>query len=117
MVTPPTVLTSTHLPSVYDPATNTGTVVSGTLSAIVDFKVDELEANIQTLEVGRLLGYKKNTDGKWVEVKTVGGRTHFDINHSQLLLDPPLRAMKNKMEVNRRDLIDLKGLHSKGNPK
>ena len=61
--------------TVYDPVTNTGTVVSGTLSAIVDFKVDELEANIQTLEVGRLLGYKKNTDGKWVEVKTVGGVT------------------------------------------
>ncbi len=59
----------------YDPSTNTGTVVSGTLSAIVDFKVDELEANIQTLEVGRLLGYKKNADGKWVEVKTVGGVT------------------------------------------
>jgi len=34
------------------------------------------------------------------------GRTHYDINHSKILYDPPPRAMETK--INKWDLIKLK---------
>ena len=57
----------------YDFDTNTGTPVSGTLSAIVGFKVNELDGKIETLKVGQLLGYTEKNDGTWVNVTVVGG--------------------------------------------
>ena len=44
------------------------------------------------------------------------GRTLFDINHSNILFDPPPRIMTIKTKINQWDLIKLKSfLHSKGN--
>ena len=43
------------------------------------------------------------------------GRTLFDINHSNIFLDPPPGVLKTK--INKWDLIKLKILHSKGNHK
>ena len=56
----------------YDKETNTGTPVSGTLSAIVGFKVQELDSKINDLEIGRLLGYTQKADGTWVQITLVG---------------------------------------------
>ena len=36
------------------------------------------------------------------------GRTHFDINHSNIFSDPPPRVMKIKTKINKQDLIKLK---------
>ena len=36
------------------------------------------------------------------------GRTHFDINHSKIFFDPPLRVMEIKTEINKWDLMKLK---------
>ena len=36
------------------------------------------------------------------------GRTLFDINHSSVFSDPPLRVMKTKTNVNKWDLIKFK---------
>ena len=36
------------------------------------------------------------------------GRTHFDINHSNIISDPPPRVMKIKTKINKWDLIKLK---------
>ena len=36
------------------------------------------------------------------------GRTLFDINHSSVFCDPPLRVMKIKTNVNKWDLIKFK---------
>ena len=36
------------------------------------------------------------------------GRTHFDINHSNIFSDPPPRVMKIKTKINKWDLIKLK---------
>ena len=36
------------------------------------------------------------------------GSTFFDINHSRILFDPPLRVMKIKTKINKWDLIKLK---------
>ena len=41
------------------------------------------------------------------------GRTLFDINHSNIFLDPPPRVMK--IKINKWDPIKQKLLHSKGN--
>ena len=35
-------------------------------------------------------------------------RTHFDINHSKILYDPPSRVMEIKTKINKWDLIKLK---------
>ncbi len=59
----------------YNYETQEGTPVTGTLSAIVDFKVNELDGKINDLEIGKLLGYQLNDEGKWVELKTEGGVT------------------------------------------
>ena len=36
------------------------------------------------------------------------GRTLFDINHSKIFLDPPLRVIEIKTKINKWDLIKLK---------
>ena len=36
------------------------------------------------------------------------GRTLFDINHSKICFDPPLRVMEIKTKINKWDLIKLK---------
>ena len=36
------------------------------------------------------------------------GRTHFDINCSKILFDPPSRVMKIKTKINKWDLIKLR---------
>ena len=36
------------------------------------------------------------------------GSTHFNINHSKILFDPPPRVMEIKAKVNKWDLIKLK---------
>ena len=36
------------------------------------------------------------------------GRTLFDINLSRIFFDPPLRVMKIKTKINKRDLFKLK---------
>ena len=36
------------------------------------------------------------------------GRTHIDINHSNIFSDPPPRVMKIKTKINKQDLIKLK---------
>ena len=36
------------------------------------------------------------------------GRTLFDINHSKIFFDPPLRVMKIKTKINKWDLMKLK---------
>ena len=36
------------------------------------------------------------------------GRTLFDINHSKILFDPPLREMEIKTKINKWDLMKLK---------
>ena len=38
------------------------------------------------------------------------GRTLFDINHSNIFLDPPPRVMK--IKINKRDLIKLKSFYT-----
>ena len=43
------------------------------------------------------------------------GRTPFDINHSNIFLDPSPRVME--IKTNKWDLIKLESLHSKGNYK
>ena len=45
------------------------------------------------------------------------GRTLFDINRSNIFLDPPPRVMKIKTKINKLGLMKLKLLHSKGNHK
>ena len=45
------------------------------------------------------------------------GRRLFDINHSKIFFDPPLRVMEIKTKRNNWDLMKLKILHSKGNYK
>ena len=58
-------------------------------------------------------------NSKWIKdlnlrpdiIKLLGeniGRTHFDVNHSKIFLDPPPRVMKIKTKINNRDLIKLK---------
>ena len=73
-----------------------------------------------------LIPYTK-IDSKWTKdlnvrpetiklLEEIIGRTHYDINHSKILYDPPPRAMETK--INKWDLIKLKSfLHSKGNYK
>ena len=36
------------------------------------------------------------------------GRTLFDINHSNIFLDPPPRVIKIKAKINKQDVIKLK---------
>ena len=36
------------------------------------------------------------------------GRTHYDINHSKILFDPPPREMEIKTKINKWDLMKLK---------
>ena len=36
------------------------------------------------------------------------GRTLYDINHSKILFDPPLREMEIKTKINKWDLMKLK---------
>ena len=38
------------------------------------------------------------------------GRMLFDINHSNILFDPPLRIRSIKTKINQRDLVKLKSL-------
>ena len=45
------------------------------------------------------------------------GRTPFDINHTNIFLDPAQRLMEIKTKINKWDLIKLNVLHSKGNKK
>ena len=45
------------------------------------------------------------------------GRTLSDINHSQILYDPPPRVMEIKAKINKWDLMKLKFLQNKGNYK
>ena len=40
------------------------------------------------------------------------GRTLFDINHSNILLDPSSRAKEIKAKINKWDLIKLKSFHT-----
>ena len=40
------------------------------------------------------------------------GRTHFDINRSNILLDPPPRVMKIKTKINKRYRIKLKSFRT-----
>jgi len=42
-------------------------------------------------------------------------RMLFDINHSNILFDPPPRIMTIKTQISQWDLINSKLLHSKGN--
>ena len=57
----------------YDYNTESGKPVSGTLSAIVDFQVNELDSKIDTLEVGKFLGYRYDENGKWYQTVEVDG--------------------------------------------
>ena len=41
----------------------------------------------------------------------------YDINHSKVLFDPPLREMEIKTKINKWDLMKQKLLHSRGNHK
>ena len=41
------------------------------------------------------------------------GKTHFDINHSRILYDPPPRIMEKKAKINKLNLINGEG---NGNP-
>ena len=36
------------------------------------------------------------------------GKTHFDINHSKIFFDPPLRVMEINTKIHKWDLIDRK---------
>ena len=58
-------------------------------------------------------------NSKWVKDLTVRsnttklleenmGRTHFDINHSNILMDPPPRIRSIKIKINQWGLIKLK---------
>ena len=60
-----------------------------------------------------------NINSKWVKDLNVRpdsiklleeniGRTLYDINHSKILFDPPLREMEIKTKTNKWDLIKLK---------
>ena len=40
------------------------------------------------------------------------GRTLYDINHSKILFDPPLRKMEIKTKINKWDLMILKSFHT-----
>ena len=40
------------------------------------------------------------------------GRTLFDINHSMIFFDPPLRVMKIKTKISKWDLIKLKSFYT-----
>ena len=44
-------------------------------------------------------------------------QTLYDINDSNIFSDPPLGAMTVKTKINKWDIIKLKFLHHKGNPK
>ena len=48
--------------------------------------------------------------------ENIGG-TLYDINHSNILFDPPPREMEIKTKINKWDLMKQKLLHSKGNHK
>ena len=65
-----------------------------------------------------LMPYPK-INSKWIKLQTVRpdtiklweaniGRTHFNINCSKILLDPPPRVMEIKTKINKWDLIKLK---------
>ena len=43
------------------------------------------------------------------------GKTHFALNHSNILFDPPPRIMTIKTKINQWDLLNSKILLSKGN--
>ena len=45
------------------------------------------------------------------------GRTLFDINHSRMFFDPPLRVMKIKTKINKWDLMKLKAFAQQRNYK
>ena len=45
------------------------------------------------------------------------GQTCSDINDSNIFSDPPIRVLTTKTKINKWDLMKLKFLHSKGNPK
>ena len=56
-------------------------------------------------------------NSKWIKdtVKLLEeniGRTLFDINHSKIFFDPPLRVMKIKPKLNKWDLIKLKSFYT-----
>ena len=40
------------------------------------------------------------------------GRTLFDINHSKIFFDPPLRVMEVKTKINKWDLMKLKSFYT-----
>ena len=40
------------------------------------------------------------------------GRTLYDINHSKILFDPPLREMEIKRKINKWDLMKLKSFYT-----
>ena len=65
--------------------------------------------------------HKKKKNSKWIKDLNVKflekniSRTLFDINPSNILVDPPPRIMKIKTKINQWDLIKLENLlHSKG---
>ena len=45
------------------------------------------------------------------------GRTIFDVNHSKILFDPPLRKMEIKPIINKWDLMKLKSFAQQRKPK
>ena len=53
--------------------------------------------NLQNIQAACAAQYWKNK-----------GRTVYDINHSKILYDPPLRIMEIKIKINKWDLIKLK---------
>ena len=62
---------------------------------------------------GWSLAYKKQGTVRPDTIKLLEenmGRTHYDINHSKILFDPPPREREIKTKINKWDLMKLKSL-------
>ena len=51
----------------YDPVTGIGEEATGTMATLADYAIGDLDSEIDSMPVGKLLGYKE-VDGKWYEV-------------------------------------------------
>ena len=55
---------------------------------------------------------RKRSKSKLLEIEENTGRTFFDINHSNIFLDPSPRVMETKAKINKWNLIKLKSFYT-----
>ena len=76
-------------------------------------------ATCRNMKLKHFLTSDTKINSKWIKdlsvrpetiklLEEIIGRTHYDINHSKILYDPPPRILDIKAKINKWDLIKLK---------